>query len=59
MIESLSNLNMSDNGIFDLSFLSAFVGLKTLNLNGNRVSSKRELDYVCSLRTVETVQLKG
>ena len=59
VIESLKHLNMSGNGLFDLSFLVAFVGIETLNLNDNRVASKRELDYISHLKELETVQLKG
>ena len=50
---------MSDNGLFDLSFLSAFVGLTTLNLTANRVSSKKELDYISNLKTLQAVHIKG
>ena len=59
VIESLRELNMSANGVFDLSFLSAFVGLQSLNLNDNRISSKRELDYIAALKNVKMIQLKG
>ena len=59
VLESVEDLDISYNALHDLSFLSVFVGVRTVNVSYNHVNDKEGFNYLSQVKTLTTLSIKG